>query len=86
MLVDLGGSVFFRSRQNGLPETFDEKIKGMKYWKRPGHVELLKEVSDHPRITFGFYSSIMLKNVVPIMYRILSGDLEPLRNDFLVFD
>jgi hypothetical protein len=57
------------------------------YFLRPGYVEFLKKVHDeHPRIKLGFYSSIMFKNIQPVMLEVLTGDLAALRNDFVVFD
>jgi hypothetical protein len=56
------------------------------YFFRPGYRNFIKEIFDHPRITFGFYSSIMLKNIVPVMYELLTDDLMPLLSKFNVFD
>ena len=87
MLVDIGGTIFFRSSEKSVRGgKFDFKQKGCMYFFRPGHRHFIKTLFDHPRITFGFYSSIMLKNIVPVMYEILTEDLMPCLNKFNVFD
>jgi len=87
VLVDLGGTIFFRSSEKSVRGSkFDFKHKGNMHFFRPGHRNFIKTLFEHPRITFGFYSSIMLKNIVPVMFEVLSGDLEPYRKDFKVFD
>lgn len=58
-----------------------------KYFLRPGYKDFLRRVHDeHPRVRLGFYSSIMFKNIQPVMLKVLVGELEALRSDFVVFD
>ena len=87
VLIDLGGTVFYRSSdRNARGSKFDAKIHKYMYFFRPGHKNLLKTLYNHPRITLGFYTSIMLKNVVPVMEQLLKGELSELAHRLLVFD
>ena len=57
------------------------------YFMRPGYNDFLRKIHDqHPRIKLGFYSSIMFKNIQPVMLEVLTGELAELRNEFVVFD
>ena len=87
VLVDLGGTIFFRSDDKAARgATYDFKKGKYMYFLRPGHKDFLKKVSSHPRVKLAFYSSIMFKNIQPVMLEILSDDLAELRKDFTVFD
>ena len=56
------------------------------YFLRPGHKEFLLKLFAHPRIKLAFYSSIMFKNIWPVMERVLIDDLLPIKETFMVFD
>lgn len=72
VLVDLGGTIFFRSDDKAMKGAqIDFKKTKYMYFLRPGHKEFLKKVSSHPRVKLGFYSSIMFKNIQPVMLEIL---------------
>ena len=87
VLVDIGGTIFFRSSDKEVKGSkFDFKHKRCMYFYRPGHRHFIKTSYEHPRITFGFYSSIMLSNIEPVMREVLTGDLAPVLKLFTVFD
>lgn len=88
VLVDLGGTLFFRSSDKAVRGAkFDFKLMKYMYFMRPGYNDFLRKVHDqHPRVKLGFYSSIMYKNIQPVMLEVLTGELAELRNEFVVFD
>ena len=47
---------------------------------------MLKRIFNHPRAILGFYSSIMRKNITPILLELLQGDLADIRENILIFD
>lgn len=64
VLVDLGGSLFFRSADKAIRGAkFDFKKMKYMYFKRPGHKDFLQRVHGHPRVKLAYYSSIMFKNI-----------------------
>jgi hypothetical protein len=87
VLVDLGGTLFFRSTDKAVRGAqFNFKKMKYMYFLRPGHKEFLLNVNSHPRIKLAYYSSIMFKNIQPIMLEMFTDDLIELRSDFIVFD
>jgi len=50
--------------------------------------EFLLSMFKNPRICLAYYSSIMAKNLIPVMIELLQGELEPLRlnEEFRFFD
>lgn len=70
ILVDLGGTLLYRCEKKGAGLSFSFKTKSHAYFMRPGHDQFILNLSQHPRVKFGLYSSIMRKNVLPILYRI----------------
>lgn len=83
----MGGTLFVRSDDKAMRgAAFDAKIGKYMYFFRPGHDVFLKSVSEHPRLKLAFYSSIMFKNIQPVMLKLLKDDLEHLTNNFTVFD
>ena len=76
VLLDINGTVLCRTDEKAaktLPCDF--KRKKYFYFYRPGITTLLLALDRHPRITIGFYTSIMAKNVVPVMTEFLQKDL-----------
>ena len=67
VMVDLGGTIFFRSDKKDVTYERSFKAKQYQYWLRPGFKEFIIRLTSHPRCTFSFYTSIMKKNVVPIL-------------------
>lgn len=68
VLIDLGGTLFYRtSDRDAKGLNFSAKITKYFYFFRPGHIEFLTALYNHPRITLGYYSSIMAKNIIPAM-------------------
>ena len=57
------------------------KLGAYSYYLRPGYKEFLNALYSHPRITVGFYSSIMAKNIVPIIEKFKESDW-----GYLLFD
>lgn len=45
------------------------------HYFRDGHVEFLKALLCHPRVQFAFYSSIMRKNILPIIQNMFKDDM-----------
>ena len=87
VLIDLGGTVFYRSSEKNVRGSkFDAKIQKYMYFFRPGHKNLLKTLFNHPRITLGFYTSIMQKNIVPVMEQLLKGELQEIAQSLMIFD
>jgi len=87
VLLDINGTVLCRTDEKAaktLPADF--KRKKYFYFYRPGIKSLLQALDKHPRITLGFYTSIMAKNVVPVMTEFLQNELQPLASRFLLFD
>lgn len=42
---------------------------------REGYMAFLKHLMDHPRVQFAFYSSIMRKNIMPIITKMFENDM-----------
>lgn len=56
-------------------------------YTREGYMAFLEEVMRHPRVTFSFYSSILRKNILPIITKMFEKNM-PLLEDKLhqIFD
>jgi len=88
-LVDLGGTLFYRtSDKDARGSKFDCKILKYMYFYRPGYIDFLTKLFYHPRINLVYYSSIMLKNIMPIMSNLLSShsDLFELKKNLTIYD
>ena len=70
VLVDLNGTLLHRVEKRGAGLNFSFKEGKHAYWLRPGHDDFILALTCHPRIKFGLYSSIMRKNVLPLLCRI----------------
>ena len=88
VLVDLGGTIFFRTDKKDVNAPAHFKLKRHEYFLRPGFKEFIRKLVDHPRSTFCFYTSIMRKNVLPILFAVLDSkyDLEDVRAKIGIFD
>ena len=88
VLIDLGGTIFLRTDEKGAKACpYDKKIGKYSIFFRPGHRNLLQGMQMHPRIQVAFYSSIMLKNITPILTEMTDyPELECIRTNQLVFD
>jgi len=86
VLIDMGGTLFFRTGEKDVGKKYNFTYKRYKYFMRPGYKKLLRTFMDHPRVSMGFYSSIMRKNIIPILYKILEDDLFDLREHVSIFD
>ena len=87
VLIDLGGSIFFRTEEKDVGEQFDFKFKRFKYFYRPGYGETLLALTKHPRTVVAFYSSMMRKTITPVMHELLQGEvLEGLKTQIGIFD
>ena len=87
ILIDLGGSIFFRTDEKGVGNEFDFKFKKYKYFYRPGYAELLLTITKHPRTVVAFYSSMMRKTITPVMHELLGvPELESLKQQIGIFD
>jgi hypothetical protein len=93
VLIDLGGTIFFRTDdKSSFTRRDDFKLKKNFYFLRPGHEDFIRKIAEHPRVLLCFYTSIMRKNVVPILYKVLDEntllgyDLSDLRDKVGIFD
>jgi len=87
ILIDLGGSLFFRSCDKDLPNDFDFKMKRYKYYFRPGYKELLLRLAANPRTVVAFYSSMLRKTITPVMLELLSDpELAAVKDKIGIFD
>lgn len=89
VLIDIGGSILYRcSEKLSIERKIDFQIKKHLHYYRPYKDEFLQALLEHPRIKFGIYSSIMRKNIMPLMFKIFeSAKLKNLRTRvYEVFD
>lgn len=91
VLVDLGGTIFYRSSDKDLRNNGVYKRQQYAYFYRPGHRQFLKRVFSHPRVKLAFYSSIMSKNIQPVLYNLLGGgladnEMQPILDGSHIFD
>jgi len=92
ILLDLGGTIFFRTTDRNVPAIHDfshKKSKTYKIFLRPGHDDFLLKLGLHPRVKLGFYSSIHRDNIKAIAQRLLSLEgsrLDPLDGRILFWD
>ena len=87
ILIDLGGSMFFRSCDKDLPDDFNFKMKRYKYFFRPGYKHLLLKIANNPRTVVAFYSSMIRKTITPVMLELLSDpELIEIKDKIGIFD
>jgi len=92
VLIDVGVSIMYRCGQRLPVERRLAKeycqIKMHHHYYRPMFDDFLAQLLAHPRIKLGFYTSIMRKNVMPLLFKIFElPKLSPHRNAiFEVFD
>ena len=87
ILIDLGGSMFFRSCDKDLPDDFNFKMKRYKYFFRPGYKHLLLKIANNPRTVVAFYSSMIRKTITPVMLELLSDpELDEIKDKIGIFD
>ncbi|CDW81122.1 UNKNOWN [Stylonychia lemnae] len=90
LLCDIGGSILYRcsERLADLDRKVDFQIKKHIHYYRPHKDEFLAALITHPRVKFGIYSSIMRKNIMPLMMKIFeSREIKNLRNGiYEIFD
>jgi hypothetical protein len=93
ILIDIGGSILYRAGER-LPIKRHLKsneycqIKMHHHYYRPHFDIFLAQLLDHPRVQLGFYTSIMRKNALPLLFKIMDlPALNPHRAKiFEVFD
>lgn len=93
VLIDVGGSILYRTGQKlPIKKQLSSKeycqIKMHHHYYRPMFDDFLAQLLAHPRIKLGFYTSIMRKNVMPLLFKIFElPKLNPHRSSiFDVFD
>ena len=93
VLIDVGGSIMCRTGQKlPIKRQVSSKeycqIKMHHHYYRPMFDDFLAQLLAHPRIQLGFYTSIMRKNVMPLLFKIFElPKLNPYRSAiFDVFD
>jgi hypothetical protein len=50
------------------------KLKAQYHYFREGNLNFLKAIMSHPRVHFAFYSTIMRKNIMPIITNMFEKD------------
>lgn len=87
-LMNINGSVCHRTKQRIAFDKTEEgkladiyqhvdffKLKGISVYFRDGYMAFLKGIMEHPRIKFGFVSSMMRKNILPIIIETFKQDM-----------
>ena len=91
ILIDLNRIIFYRKpkeEQILTNRSLDFKIKFYDHFLRPGYKTFLRRLIEHPRGSFFVYTSIINKNLTPILFSILDekSGLIDLRNKIGLFD
>ena len=87
VLIDLGGSIFFRSDEKDVGTKYNFRYKRYSYFFRPGYAETLLKLTKNPRTVVAFYSSMQRKTITPVMHELLSSDeLSSLKAQVGIFD
>ena len=89
VLIDLGGTVFFRTDKKDCGRSCDYKFKKYQYYWRPGYKEMLLRLVSEPSIQLCFYSSMMRKTIVPAMHELLHDQerkLDAIKGKIGIFD
>eukprot|EP00347_Sterkiella_histriomuscorum_P009715 403340158 len=74
VLADIGGSILYRCSDR--PDTqrkIDFQIKKHLHYFRPSFDLYLASILEHPRVKFAIYSSIMHRNIMPLMFKIFDN-------------
>ena len=89
VLIDLGGTVFFRTDAKDCGTRCDYKFKRYQYYWRPGYQQMLLRLQKHPRVALCFYTSMMRKTIVPVMHELMHDDegiLDAIKTQVGIFD
>ena len=89
ILFDLNGTLGFKSKQSIKDLKPDYISKNIKFYVRPGIEELLEELYKNTRVKIGFYSSMIKKNIIPILSAVYSKSklLKAINSkNYLIFD
>lgn len=74
LLIDVGGSILYRASEKLSVAKMTSaqycQIKMHHHYYRPGFQTFLARLITHPRVKLGFYTSIMRKNVMPLLFKI----------------
>jgi NLI interacting factor-like phosphatase len=84
--VDLCGTLVLRVSRDEFPHPGDISVKHKTYFLRPGHKEFLLRLKKHPRIKLAFYTSVMEKNITPVLDSMLTQDLSIISKGLKVYD
>jgi len=87
--MDIGGSICYRCGQRlQTDRKVDYQVKAHFHYFRPYYDDFMKAIIEHPRVKFAVYTSIMRKNVMPLLMNIFNQTkLKHLKNQvFEVFD
>jgi hypothetical protein len=68
------------------PGNLSKEGKNYFYFYRPGHEKFLLKLQSHPRIRLVFYSSMLEKNITPIVDGMLGPSLSSIRDNLKIFD
>ena len=88
-MIDLGGSILFRTDKKDCGHSCDFKFKKYQYFWRPGYDKMILDLVNHPRIFLCLYTSIMRKNIIPVMHELMhdgQGKLDRIKNKIGIFD
>ena len=77
VLIDLNNTIFFRAGQGHKwpKRRANFKLKHRLHWLRPGWMNFVRRIHNHPRCQLGIYTSITSRNAVPILGKILPEEL-----------
>jgi hypothetical protein len=71
---DIGGSILYRcSEKLDIERKIDFSIKRHIHYYRPYKDDYLISILEHPRVKFVIYSSIMRRNIMPLMFKIFDA-------------
>ena len=75
VLIDIGGSILYRSGEKlmDVDRSCDYQVKKHFHYYRPFYDDYIKGLIEHPRVKLGIYTSIMRKNVMPLLFKIFEG-------------
>ena len=89
LLHDIGGTLIYRDNKkpvgpNGETNENFFRNKNKYVYVRPGASDYLKRLQSHPRVVFGFYSSIKKSNIEEILSNVQESGVD--LGNYMVFD
>ena len=73
LLMDIGGSIVYRCGQRlQIERKVDYQVKQHFHYFRPYYDDFIKAIVEHPRVKFAVYTSIMRKNLMPLLMHVFN--------------